>query len=499
MKEIGPLVERSTVGSKSDRVVVIGGGLSGLAAAHRICERGALLRRPVEVVVLEAKDRIGGVISTQRRDEFTLEGGPDSFITNKPWGIDLCHRLGLSDQLIETDPSHRRSFVVRNGQLAPVPEGFVLMAPHRILPILTTPVLSWRGKLRLLMDLVVPRRDDESEESLASFVRRRLGREALDRLVQPLVGGIYTGDPNDLSLKATLPQYLAMEREHGSLIRAAWHQHTLQRKSRQQDRQASGARYGMFVTLAEGMDALPRTLESALPPGTVRTSSPVRRLSRNGAASPWLVELLDGPPLEADAVIVTTEAHSTARIIDAEDPGLALQLRAIPYASSVIVSVAYQRDQIQHPLDGFGVVVPAIEGRSILAASFSSVKFPRRAPAGTALMRVFIGGATQPELCDLDDGSLKELVARELGELIGVSGEPLLFQISRHPRAMPQYILGHTERVETIRRKLTRYPRLFLTGIAFDGVGIPDCIHAAETTADAVVDSLADAANIAAA
>jgi protoporphyrinogen/coproporphyrinogen III oxidase len=499
MKEIGALVERSSVGGKSDRVIVIGGGLSGLAAAHRICERSAHLRRPIEVVVLEAKDRIGGVIWTERTDGFTLEGGPDSFITNKPWGIDLCHRLGLSDQLIETDASHRRSFVVRNGQLAPVPEGFVLMAPHRILPILTTPVLSWRGKLRVLMDLVVPRRDDDSEESLASFVRRRLGREALDRLVQPLVGGIYTGDPNDLSLKATLPQYLAMEREYGSLIRAAWHQHRQQRKSRQQDRRASGARYGMFVTLADGMDVLPRTLASALPAGTVRTSSPVRRLSRNGAASPWLVELLNGPPLEADAVIVTTEAHSTARIIDAEDPGLALQLRAIPYASSVIVSVAYQRDQIQHPLDGFGVVVPAIEGRSILAASFSSVKFPRRAPAGTVLMRVFIGGATQPELCDLDDGPLRELVARELGELIGVSGEPLLFNVGRHPRAMPQYILGHTERVESIRRKLTRYPRLFLTGIAFDGVGIPDCIHAAETTADAVLDSLADAANIAAA
>jgi oxygen-dependent protoporphyrinogen oxidase len=222
-------------------------------------------------------------------------------------------------------------------------------------------------------------------------------------------------------------------------------------------------------------------------------------LSRNGAVSPWLVELLDGPPIEADAVIVTTEAHSTARMIDAEDPALALQLRAIPYASSVIVNVAYKRDQIQHPLDGFGAVVPAIEGRSILAVSFSSVKFPGRAPAGTALFRVFIAGATQPELFDLDDAALKDLVSRELGGLIGVSGEPLVFEVGRHPRAMPQYILGHLDRVETIRRKLVRHPRLFMTGIAFDGVGIPDCIHAAETTADAVLDSLGNPANIAAA
>jgi oxygen-dependent protoporphyrinogen oxidase len=468
-------------------VVVIGGGLSGLAAAHRIHERARAARRAVDLTVLEARPRIGGVIWTQRHEGFTIEGGPDSFITNKPWGIELCRRLGLEDQLIETDSTHRRSFVVRRGQLMPVPEGFVLMAPQRILPILTTPVLSWRGKLRLLLDLVIPRRDSETEESLAAFVRRRLGREALERLVQPLVGGIYTGDPNDLSLKATLPQYLAMEQEYGSLIRAARRQ-----APGSHDRSASGARYGMFVSLADGMDVLPRTLAEALPPGTVRVNSAARRLSRNGTVAPWLVELLDGPPLEADAVIITTEAHATARLIDAADPALALQLRAIPYASTAIVNVAYRRDQIQHPLDGFGVVVPAIEGRSILAVSFTSIKFPRRAPDGTALLRAFVGGATQPELFDLDDDALGTLVSRELGSLIGLTGEPLFQQIARHPRAMPQYTLGHGERVEAVRRKLLRHSRLFLTGIAFDGVGIPDCIHAAEATADAVLDSLAN-------
>jgi oxygen-dependent protoporphyrinogen oxidase len=489
--ELRKLIERAPSTGKPARVVVIGAGLSGLAAAHRIHERRDSLRRPLEIVVLEAKNRIGGVISTDRGDGFTIEGGPDSFITNKPWGIDLCHRLGIAGQLIETDRAHRRSFVVRKGQLAPVPEGFVLLAPHRIVPILTTPVLSWRGRLRVLMELVVPRREQASEESLASFVRRRLGKEALERLVQPLVGGIYTGDPGDLSLKATFPQYLAMEQEHGSLIRAAWRQRS---SPREQEDLASGARYGMFVSLADGMDALPRALARALPSSSVRTSSAVRRISRNGSSSPWVVELLDGPSLDADAVIFATEAHATARMIDAQDPSLALQLRAIPYASSVIVSVAYRRDQIQHPLDGFGAVVPAIEGRSILAVSFSSIKFPSRAPAGTALLRVFIGGATQPELVDLDDDSLSDLVARELGDLIGVQGQPLLIQIARHPRAMPQYILGHLERVETIRRKLARHPRLFLTGIAFDGVGIPDCVHAAETTADSVIDSLANPA-----
>lgn len=487
------MAERAPESLKSARVIVIGGGLSGLAAAYRIHERRWSLRRPLELTVLEAKERPGGVIWTDRDDGFLLEGGPDSFITNKPWGIDLCRRVGLADQLIETDPQHRRSFVVKGGRLFPVPEGFVVMAPLRLLPMLTTPILSWRGKLRFLMDLVLPRRDDDSEESLAAFVRRRMGREALERLVQPLVAGIYTADPNDLSLKATLPQYLAMERDHRSLILAARHE-ARQRGGRQLDAHASGARYGMFVTLADGMGMLPSALADALPPGTIRTNTSVRRISRNEPAMTWLVELLDGPPLEADAIIVATEAHAAARLLDAQDPVLALQLRAIPYASSLIVNIAYRRDQISHPLDGFGAVVPAIEGRSLLAVSFISVKFPSRAPAGTVLLRVFIGGATHPEHFELDDATIAELVQRELGELIGATGEPLLLQIGRHPRSMPQYILGHVDRVANIRRHLAKYPRLGLTGIAYDGVGIPDCIRAAESTADTLLDALAAAA-----
>ena len=485
------MAERTCDLTKTDRVIVIGGGLSGLAAAHRIHERSQSSRRSVDLTLLEAKERLGGVIATERFEGFTLEGGPDSFITNKPWGLDLCARLGLGDRLIETDPNRRRSFVVRKSRLLPVPEGFVLMAPQRLGPLLATPVLSWRGKLRMMMDLFIPRRDDEAEESLAGFVRRRLGREALDRLIQPLVAGIYTADPNNLSLKATLPQFLAMERDHGSLILGSLRE---ARARGYQVRQASGARYGMFVALDEGMGGLPAALAAALPTGCVRLNTAVRRIVRNEPVSPWLVELLDGPPLEADAVVLTTEAHATARLIDAQDPALALQLRAIPYASSVIVNVAYRRDQIQHPLDGFGAVVPAIEGRPILAVSFLSVKFPNRAPAGTVLLRVFIGGATQPQYFDLDDAALGEIVRQELGALIGATGEPLFQRISRHPRSMPQYILGHLDRVEAIRRKLARHPRLYLTGIAYDGVGIPDCIHAAETTADRLIDALANPA-----
>jgi oxygen-dependent protoporphyrinogen oxidase len=479
-----------------DRVVIIGGGLSGLCAAYGTVTRAAGAGRPVEVVVLEAKDRVGGAIGTHRVEGFTIESGADSFITNKPHGVQLCHALGLGDQLIGTDPAHRRSFVVREGRLAPVPEGFVLMAPNRLGPLLATPILSLRGKLRMLLDLVLPRRDDDSDESLAAFVKRRLGREALDRLVQPLVAGIYTADPAELSLKATLPQFPAMEQEHRSLILGALRQ---ARKARSVERNASGARYGLFVTLSEGMDTLPRALAAALPQGTVRTGTAVRRISRADPAAPWSVELLDGPPMSARVVVLATEAHASARLLDGFDPDLAQRLRTIPYASSLIVSVGYRRDQVAHPLDGFGAVVPAIEGRSILAISFLSVKFPRRAPAGTVLMRVFVGGATQPELFELDDDAVTGLVERELAELLGVTGAPLLVEVSRHCRTMPLYTLGHLERVAGIRALAARHSRLILTGNAFDGVGIPDVIRNAEAAADATLQGLAEGAKPAAA
>ena len=480
------------------RVVVIGGGLSGLTVAHRLVERAKAMRNPIDVVLLEAKDRIGGAIWTNRGEGFILEGGADSFITNKPWGLELCRELELESQLIEPDPVHRRSFVVRQGKLIPIPEGFVLMAPNRIGPILTTPILSWRGKARMLLDLVLPRKDrtELEDESLAAFVKRRLGREALDRLVQPLVGGIYTADPQELSLRATLPQFLKMEEEHRSLMLAALRQ---ARHTRASDRNVSGARYGLFVSFNQGMDTLPRSLAARLPDGTVRTSTSVRRVHQADPISPWKVELLNGPTIEANALVLATEAHASARLIDGFDPDLALQLRAIPYASSVVVNVAYRRDQVAHPLDGFGAVIPAIEGRSILAISFLSVKFPNRAPNGTVLLRIFVGGATQPDLYEYDDARIAQIVRQELGELLGTFGDPLFMQIGRHPRAMPQYTIGHIERVASIRERLARHPRLILTGNAFDGVGVPDCIRGGREAADAVLAALGDPAAIAAA
>ncbi len=470
----------------SDRVVVIGAGLSGLAAAHRLVSPAARLsaRRPLDLMVLEARDRTGGAIWTNRRDGFTLEGGADSFITNKPAALDLCRELGLAGHLIETDASRRRSFVIRDGRLLPVPEGFVMMAPSKLWPVLASPLLSLRGKMRFLMERFVPRRDESTEESLAAFVRRRFGREVLERLVQPLVGGIYTADPNELSIDATLSQFPEMERQHGSLIKAAIRNARLTRQKN--DRTDSGARYGLFLSLDEGMDLLPKTLEASLPAGSLRTNTPVRRLLKSEHTNDWRVELLDGTTIQASAVILAAEAHASARLIDPCDQELARLLRTIPYASSLVVNVAYKRNAIKHPLNGFGVVVPAIEERPILAVSFTSVKFPGRAPADSVLLRVFLGGALQPEMFELDDETISSVVEQELGELLGARGAPLFMDISRHSRSMPQYILGHRARVASIRDQVKLHPGLFLTGNAFDGVGIPDCIRGAQEKADAV-------------
>ena len=466
-----------------DRVIVIGAGLTGLSAAHRLTTLAREAGRALEVVVLEAKSRAGGAIRTETRDGFTIEAGADSFITNKPWAVDLCRELGLGDQLIETDARYRRSFVVRQGRLLPVPEGFVLMAPSRLMPLLMSPILSLRGKLRMLAEPFVPRRADEGDESLASFVRRRLGREALDRLVQPLVAGIYTADPNDLSLKATLPQFPAMEKKYGSLLRGAMGQ---ARAGASAEKSASGARYGMFLSLRDGMESLPRALAAGLPSGALRLDSPVRRLpapQRPGDA--WRIEPLDGPPIDARSVIVTTEAHAAARLLDGVDAELARGLRSIPYASSAIAVMGYDRDRIAHPLDGFGLVVPANEGRDIMAVSFTSVKFPSRAPSGKVLLRVFMGGATRPELFDLDDAELGAIARREVESLLGAKGDPIFTELARHGRGMPQYTLGHLDRVAEIRSRLEGFPGLFVAGNAYEGVGVPDSIRSGRAAAEA--------------
>jgi oxygen-dependent protoporphyrinogen oxidase len=464
------------------RVAVVGGGIAGLAAAHRLIELAREGGRRIDVRLYEASERLGGTICTEHIDGFIIESGPDSFLSEKPAALRLCERLGMTDRLIGTREEFRRTYVVHRGRLHPLPEGFLLLAPTRFWPLFTTSLFSWPGKLRMGLDLVLPRGGGTSDESLASFVTRRLGREALDRVAQPLVGGIYTADPDQLSLAATMPRFLEMERQHRSLIYTMWKQSRAARNAHA----GSGARWSLFVSVDDGMQTLVERLASALPEGIVRTSRPVRSIRRREGGG-WSIDEAE----EYAAVIVATPAHRAAELLAGVSADLAGELRGIPYASSATVTLAFRREEIPHPLDGFGFVVPAVEGRAIIACTFSSIKYAKRAPAAYVLLRSFVGGALQRELFETEDREMIALVRRELGALLGVQAEPVLSRISRHQDAMPQYHLGHAERIGRIEGLLRSETGLYLAGSAYRGVGIPDCIRSGEDAAEAIIPSLA--------
>ena len=456
------------------RIVIIGGGIAGLAAAHRLLE--LTRQQPIQLTLLEASSRLGGTIETVHRDGFLLERGPDSFISEKPEAVALAKRLGLESQLIQTNEQHRRSFIVRDGRLRPVPEGFQLLAPSRIWPFLTSDIFSFAGKARIAADLLLPRKvtNGRNDESLASFVRRRLGTEALERMAQPMVGGIYTADPETLSLRATLPRFLEMEREHRSLILAM-----LRQRGNVPDKGTSGARYSFFLSFDRGMQVLVDALARAI--GECRLNTRAESVKRDGP--PWTITTNSGEQIEADAICLAVPAYVAASLLEQTNAELAGKLQQIKYASTATINFGYRREVIKHPLDGFGFVVPFVEKRSLIACSFSSVKFSRRAPEGQVLLRAFAGGALQPEIFQLAEAELVARVDADLRELLGISEKPLFVEVAKWERAMPQYEVGHVERVKEIESLLE--PGLTLAGNAYHGAGIPDCIRSGEKAAEA--------------
>jgi protoporphyrinogen/coproporphyrinogen III oxidase len=464
------------------RLVVVGAGISGLAVAHRAVERAREQGRPLELTVLEGADRVGGTIQTEHRDGFLVEGGPDSFLSEKPWALALCRRLGVEDRLIRTDDSRRRTFVVWDGRLHPLPEGFQLLAPTRLAPLLASRLFSWPGKLRMACDLVLPRGGDP-DESLGAFVRRRLGREALERVAQPLVAGIYTADPDELSLAATMPRFLEMERRERSVILALWR---AARRAPGQHAGASGARWSLFVTFARGMEELVQALVARLPAGAVRLKERVVGVARDDGGR-WRVATAGGAAYEADALVLAPEAHQAARMLRYVDPGLAHLLEGIPHASSATVSLAYRRAEVGYPLDGFGFVVPHVARRPIIACTFSSVKYAGRAPADHVLLRVFLGGALNEAVLEGDDATLVATAREQIGPLLGITAAPALARVTRHLHAMPQYHVGHEARATAIEQAVARHPGLELAGGAYRGVGIADCVRSGEGAAERVL------------
>lgn len=516
------------------RVVIIGGGITGLAAAHRVLERSRESGIEVQLTVIEASSRLGGIVQSHERDGFLLESGPDSFISEKPAALELARRLGLESHLIETNRNPRRSFIVRQGRLLPVPEGFHLLAPSRFWPFVKSNIFSPAGKARMALDLVLPRRRlngsafDNADESLAQFVRRRLGREALERMAQPMIGGIYTADPEQLSLRATMPRFLEMEREHGSVIRALRKQNkgapvargpasrgSGPTESSGTAQGTSGARYSLFLSFDRGMQLLTDKLaerisnfkseisdlqsqisyEDSSNQPRIRLNTTVESIERECVDSAgehskhWKIKTDQNDTILADAVCLALPAYVSARLLSSVDTRVASELEGISYASSATINLAYKREDIPHPLDGFGFVVPFIEKRTVMACTFSSVKFPGRAPEGHALLRAFVGGALQPQLFNLTADQLVSTVRGDLRGLLGIERAPLFAEVTKWERSMPQYHVGHLERVKRIEERLASLPGLTLAGNAYSGLGVPDCIRSGEKAADKIVGS----------
>jgi oxygen-dependent protoporphyrinogen oxidase len=453
------------------RVAVVGGGIAGIAAALRVIERGG------SVELLEAGPRLGGIVETVRRDGFTIETGPDSFITDKPWALALCERMGLASDLIPTREGDRRTHVAHGERLHPLPDGFLLLAPTSLWPLVRSPLFSLAGKLRMGLDLVLPRGRGGDDESLADFVRRRLGREALERVADPLASGIYTGDPEALSLAATMPRFAEMEARDRSLILGL-------RRRASEAQGVAGARYGLFVSHRDGMGALVQALAARIPERAIQLRRGVDAIEPTNGG--WRLRAGDAV-FDADAVVLACPAAATARLLRPLDAEAAAALAAIPHASSAIVSLGIPTADLPGGLQGFGFVVPAVDRRDILACTFSSRKWPGRAPDGHELVRAFVGGVRRPDLLDRDDAALVATVRRELERYLGWRGEPRFARVDRWPSAMPQYTLGHVARVREIESRIVRMSGLALAGNAYHGVGIPDCVRSGEAAVDRVL------------
>lgn len=459
-------------------VAIIGGGLSGLATAVHLH-----LKNPDrKLVLLESSNRVGGVIHTERIDDFVLDHGADMFALNPPAAIDLCRKLGAEERLILPNQTGHGAMIVHRGKLKPLPDGFVLMRATKMLPMLTTGLLSLRGKLRMAAEASVPKRTKLDDESVASFVRRRLGNEVLQRIVGPLVAGIYTADVETLSMNATMKAFVDMERQYGSLTRA-----TLARRKSGQDsveRSSAGARYEQFRAFPGGMIELPQLLSESLPVGTVHLQCGVQSIQR--LDDRWLVRDTQGGSGLYRNVVLATPSRISSQLLLNIAPAAAAELSSIKSSSTAIVAMAVRREDIAEKRRMFGFVVPPIEKRRILAASFASEKFAGRAPQDHVIVRVFIGGTLQPELLEHDDETLVDIARGELADLIGLGGIPVVTRVVRWNNAMPQYTLGHVERVQRIRESIATAPGIHLISNALDGVGIAPVIAAAQKLANQI-------------
>lgn len=456
-------------------VVIIGGGISGLSTALAFQEGCQEIGRSVDLTVIDSQQQWGGKIQTSHVQGMLIEGGPDSFLSFKPWGLQLCERLGLSDQLINTNEVHSRTFSYTRGKLRELPQGLVSFIPTRISSLFFSGLLSWPGILRMGADwFVPPLRQSDHDESIASFFCRRVGREAFDRLIEPLVAGIYAGDASELSLKATFPRFLELEQQHGGLLRGVLAQRSATKPP------PAGPKRTMFTTLRGGLGDLIESLIKRVESNgaTLRLGQEVIGLqTTNETPSRYQVILRNHEMLTTDGVVLATPAYISAKFVKPLHDSLSNWLDLIPYTSTATISLAYRPEDMTKRVQGFGFVVPRKEGKFLIAATWTSLKWPYRTQSNQMLIRCYVGGRGREAILDYDDDSLLNYVREELRTIVGVTQAPLYTKVYRWERSMPQYTCGHLDRLQQIRENLKPLKRLHLTGAAYEGIGIPDCIR----------------------
>lgn len=466
------------------RVVIIGGGISGLSTALYLKELTASAGHEIEMTLSEKGGRLGGNIFTEKIDGFLIEGGPDCFLSEKPWAAQLCRHLGLGDQIIPTLEENKGTFVLSHGKLHVMPEGLILMVPTRIIPLITTSLFSWPGKLRMGLEFFIPPKKDKSDESLGSFVRRRLGMEALDKIAEPLVAGVHAGDPETMSMRASFPKFMEMEQNHGSLIKGML---ARMKKAGEVQRASAGPRPTMFMTLRGGLSDLIDAIAARLDAPSIRLGKSVSGIKEQGGK--YAIRMENGETLEADSVILSTPAYISASLLNDMDSELAEKLRSVPYVSTATVSMAFKKAEVTLPRS-FGFVIPKVEHRRIMAATFTSQKFPGRCSDDHVMIRCFVGGSKNEDLVEQNDEEMLKMVLGELKDIIRVNAKPVLSRVYRWRKAMPQYTIGHLDRVQTIFEMVHKHPGLYITGSAYNGIGISDSIREGEITAKKVLDFL---------
>ena len=483
----------------SKRIAIVGGGIAGLSAAWSL-EKARRAGAAIEYHLCEASERLGGVIRSETIDGCVLEAGPDSFLTEKPAAAALCRELGLADQLLGSNDAERRTYILVRNRLIPLPDGLMFMVPTKLLPTALTPLFSWPTKLHMAREFLFPPAAATQDESVAEMTRRHFGQETVDRLVSPLLSGVYGGDASQLSVRAVLPRMVEMEQKHGSLCRAmlaarrkrivsASPSGAAAKSNSGQNARAPKASFSLFTTLRDGMQQMADAIAAQLAPGSIHLSTPIASLAQSSAPCGWTLQTASGQEF-FDGLILAVPAWATADLLRCVDSQLADLLAKVPYSSSITVNLGYDIDCLRSLPPGFGYLVPATEKRSMLACTFVHAKFAGRLPAGKGMLRCFLGGSGNDRLLDESDARLTEIALQELADVLGLRATPNFVRIHRWRRAMAQYAVGHLERMQQVRRKLAALTSVALAGNAFEGIGVPDCIRTGQQAAESVLRSL---------